>query len=334
MTTRIKYCQYLLSSQTNYTITNFSDHVEGLSHDKIRRYLKNAKLSPRLVWEHSRSEIIISKNGKLLFDDSVLDKSYSYNIEEVRYQYSGNAKEVIKGIGVVTCVYVNPEENKFWIIDYRIFNPDKDGLTKIDHVKEMLRNAHYAKNIEFTTVLMDSWYATTSILLQIETIGKYYYCPIKSNRLVDDSSGVKSYCRADALEWSKDDISKGKIIKIHKFPKDHKVKLFRVTVSTNRTDYVITNNMAQDSLVAVQKEYDFRWKIEEFHREVKQVTGIEKCQCRIGRIQRNHIACAILVWNCLKKVANAASTTVYQVKSGLLRNYLIQELRNPIVSFA
>ena len=51
--------------------------------------------------------------AKLLFDDSVLDKSYSNNIEEVRYQYSGNAKEVIKDIGVVSCVYVNPEENKF-----------------------------------------------------------------------------------------------------------------------------------------------------------------------------------------------------------------------------
>lgn len=25
-----------------------------------------------------------------------------------------------------------------------------------------------------------------------------------------------------------------------------------------------------------------------------------------------------MVWNCLKKVANVASTTVYQVKSGLL----------------
>jgi hypothetical protein len=75
--------------------------------------------------------------------------------------------------------------------------------------------------------------------------------------------------------------------------------------------------MTQDSLEAVQEEYDLRWKIEEFHREVKQVTGIEKCQCRIGRIQRNHIACAIMVWNCLKKVANASSATVYQIKSGL-----------------
>ena len=133
-------------------------------------------------------------------------------------------------------------------------------------------------------MLFRSWYATISILLQIETIGKYYYCPIKSNRLVDDSNEVKAYCRADSLDWSKDDISKGKIIKIHKFPKDHKVKLFRVTVSTNRTDYVITNDMAQDSLDALQKEYGFRWKIEEFHRELKQVTGIEQCQCRITRV--------------------------------------------------
>ena len=85
-----------------------------------------------------------------------------------------------------------------------------------------------------------------------------------------------------------EDISKGKIIKIHKFPKDHKVKLFRVSISTNSTDDVITNEMAQKSLNAVGEEYGFRWKIEKFHREVKQVSGIEKCQCRRGRIQRNY----------------------------------------------
>ena len=27
-----------------------------------------------------------------------------------------------------------------------------------------------------------------------------------------------------------------------------------------------------------------RWKIEEFHREAKQLTGIESCQCQVGRI--------------------------------------------------
>jgi hypothetical protein len=50
MITGIDYCQYLLSSQINYTITNFSDHVDDFSDDSIRRYLINSKLSPRLIW--------------------------------------------------------------------------------------------------------------------------------------------------------------------------------------------------------------------------------------------------------------------------------------------
>ncbi|VEP14936.1 hypothetical protein H1P_30012 [Hyella patelloides LEGE 07179] len=33
-----------------------------------------------------------------------------------------------------------------------------------------------------------------------------------------------------------------------------------------------------------------RWKIKEFHRELKQLTKIQSCQCRQARIQRNHIA--------------------------------------------
>ena len=43
-----------------------------------------------------------------MFDDTVLDKDSSFKIELVRKQYSGNAHGLIKGIGVVNCVYVNP----------------------------------------------------------------------------------------------------------------------------------------------------------------------------------------------------------------------------------
>jgi hypothetical protein len=40
----------------------------------------------------------------------------------------------------------------------------------------------------------------------------------------------------------------------------------------------------------------------------------EKCQCRKARMQRNHVACAILVWLRLKAVAKEAACTMYQVK--------------------
>lgn len=114
---RLDYCQYHFSSHTNYTLTNFSEHVESLSHDMINRYLRNEKLTPALIWEHARLGLVESPNGYIVFDDSILDKSHSRQIESVRWQYSGNAHGIVRGIGLVNCIYINPETNQFWVID-------------------------------------------------------------------------------------------------------------------------------------------------------------------------------------------------------------------------
>jgi hypothetical protein len=74
------------------------------------------------------------------------------------------------------------------------------------------------------------------------------------------------------------------------------MQCFRVAVSTYRTGFVVTNDLTQDSTEATQQVCSFRWKIEQLYREGKQVTGLEACQCRKARIQRNHIGCAFLVW--------------------------------------
>ena len=34
-----------------------------------------------------------------------------------------------------------------------------------------------------------------------------------------------------------------------------------------------------------KKEVNVHWKVEEFHRELKQLTGVESCQCRKGRFK-------------------------------------------------
>jgi len=330
--TKLNYCQYLLSSQINYTITNLAEHLEHISHDAINYYLKREKLTPRLLWENVKDVIELDANSYIIFDDSILDKRYSKEIEMVRKQYSGNEHGIIKGIGVVSCVYVNPKVQRFWVIDYRIFNPDMDGKTKIDHVKDMLQNLVYQKLLPFDTVLMDTWYAVHSLMLYIDSLEKVYYCPLKNNRLVDDTLGKEKYKRIDLLQWSEEELECGKIIKIKGFPAQKKVKLFRVAVSTNRTDYVATNDLSQSSTNVVQKVCKIRWKIEEFHREIKQLTGIESCQCRKARLQRNHIACAMLVWIRLKNLAYQTGQTVYQIKHNLLSNYLIQQLKRPSIS--
>ena len=185
--TKLNYCQYLLSSQINYTMTNLAEHLDDISHDKINYYLKNEKLTPRLLWDNAKDLIVADDDAYIIFDDTVVDKRFSSEIEIVRKQYSGNEHGIVRGIGIVSCIYVNPKTLNFWVIDYRIYNPENDGLTKVDHVKNMLIGLVYQRNIAFETVLMDTWYAVNKLMLYIDSLDKIYYCPLKTNRLVDDT---------------------------------------------------------------------------------------------------------------------------------------------------
>ncbi len=104
-----------------------------------------------------------------------------------------------------------------------------------DHVEEMIFSVVGHKKLPFKTVLMDSWYATQRLMALIDNLGKIYYCPLKINRLVDDTGGVEKYKNIGKLSWNEFEKTSGKIIKIKGFPRDKKVQLFWATVSTNRT---------------------------------------------------------------------------------------------------
>jgi len=331
--TRQDYCQFIIATLINYTQTYMADHIPEFSHDAINRYLMEDEVSPNAVWQSVGHLVRRSGNACLIFDDTVLDKRHSFKIELVRRQYSGNEHGVVKGIGVVNCVYVNLDTGEHWIIDWRVYDPDEDGKTKLDHVRDMFDDAIQGKNLPFRTVLMDSWYATKDLMMHIDKAGKAFYCPLKSNRKVDESQGKTPYKAVSDLEWFGDEMLRGKRVKIHGFPMDYKVKLFRVA-ATNRTEYVATNELSQDSAVAVKYMCKIRWKIEQYHREGKQMLGLEKCQCRKARAQKNHIGCAILAWHCLTKLARKLRTNIYALKNGLLSEYLKEELKNPSIPLA
>ena len=59
--------------------------------------------------------------------------------------------------------------------------------------------------------------------------------------------------------------------------------------------------------------------------------GIEKCQCRSARAQKNHIGCVILAWHCMTKLARKLGTNIYAMKKQLLSDYMRKELKNPSI---
>ena len=77
---------------------------------------------------------------------------------------------------------------------------------------------------------------------------------LKKNRLVDGTFAKEKDKPIELLEeWSTEELECGKLIKIKGFPAQKKVKLLRVAISSNRTDYVATKDLSQSSTNVVQE---------------------------------------------------------------------------------
>jgi hypothetical protein len=61
------------------------------------------------------------------------------------------------------------------------------------------------------------------------------------------------------------------------------------------------DDLNQSETTDIRKVCSQRWKIENTPCKLKQLPGIEPCQCRKARIQKNHMTCAILLGSFIHK---------------------------------
>jgi len=325
--TKQQYVEYLICTVSNFTGTNLAEHLDEVSHDTITDYLQTERLTARSLWELVDGLVADSPEAFLIVDDSVQDKRYSRFIELVKLQYSGAAHGLVRGIGIVNLVHSAGAKQDFYPIDFRIYAPDQDGKTKNEHFVEMVRNAILDKRIQAKRILFDSWYASAENLKLVHRLGLTFFTTLKSNRMVSLSK-TEGYIHLDQIEWTPEQLENGMMIKLKEVP--FKVRLFKVVATNGDIDWVITNCPDEALTTQVAQDVsDVRWQVEELHRGLKQLTGTEKCQCRKGRSQRNHMACCYHAWLSLKVKANEFGKTLYQTKHDLLSDYLRAELRQP-----
>jgi len=325
MINRREYIEYLISTRENYTCTNLAEHKEGVSHDSASDYLQRDKITPRSLWERVSRLLKDSPAAYLMVDDSVQNKQYSRQIELVKRQYSGAEHGLVRGIGVVNLVH--SDGAVFYPIDYRIFAPEEDGKTKNEHFREMLLNAKNDKGLQAKTVLFDSWYAGVDNLKLIVRLGMVFVTTLKSNRMVS-LTPEGGYVHLQDVVWTAEQLEHGLSIKLKELP--FRVQLFKVVATNGDIGWIITNHpegmMTTD---AIQSENAVRWQIEQLHRELKQLTGSEKCECRKARSQRTHIGACYHAWFALRQRATKLGQSLYAVQHALFDDYLRAELRQP-----
>lgn len=281
------YSHFLMANQSRYSGTELSKTASDrdIAHDSVSRWLLTSEYCPSDLWNKVQN-IVKPKTGYLVLDDTILDKKYSNCNELAHYQYSGNQHGLVYGIGLVNLLWT--DTNSFVPVDYCFYDKEHDNKTKNDHFKEMIRQA-YKRGFSPLYVLMDSWYSGTSNLKLINSLDWHFICSLKSNRK------IKLCSQNDHISISGLNMTEGKVIKV--WLKEYGYVLVCKLVTKNGDiTYLATNDLALTDYDEFIKHWKYRWNIEDFHRGIKQTTGIEKCYSTKSNSQRTHIFAAMVAF--------------------------------------
>lgn len=305
------YCTFLQVTSQRYSAFSLSEVSPGeLSHDAVSRWLAETSCRPQDVWQSARGFVSRSPDGVLVVDESVIDKSRSEEIALVRWQYSGAKHDVIKGIGVQNFLWVTDEE--VCPVDFRIWEPVEDGKTKNEHFRDQII-AGKRRGLHPEAVVADSWYSSLDNVKCIRDQGWNWVMGLRKNRIIN---------RGERLE-NLDIPEEG--LKVHLRGYGW-IKVFRFVSKNGRTDYIGTSIL--DATIRQIKTFlNKRWQIEVFHRELKQTCGLERCQSRTSRAQRNHIALSILSWIKQAKIRKQSNLSFYQQQWDVIKHAIANQLR-------
>ena len=276
------YKAFLQATSVRYSGVALSEvsPVE-ISHDSISRWLQDRHFRPSEIWAITENLINPSEPNLLIADDTILAKEHSKKIELVNYQYSGNVHDVIAGIGLLNLVWHGLETEQTIPVDYRLYDKDTDGKTKNSHFCDMLSLAK-SRGLKPNAVVFDSWYSSLKNLKAIRDHGWIWVTNLRKNRKVNRDENLEDLQIPEA----------GLSVHLRGYGW---VTVFKFEAKNGRIDY-ITTNMRDPTRESIESLMKARWSIEVYHRELKQTCGIERCQARTGRAQRNHICLAIKAW--------------------------------------
>lgn len=305
------YVEFLKAAQTRYSCSEI-EKIFGndISNDSPTRWLNKRNLSKELLWQEVKPYV---QPGYLSIDDTLAEKPYSKKIDSVKYQYSGKNHCVSKGICLVTATWSNAD-GTFLPFEFCLYDKEKDGKTKNDHFLSILDLAE-SRNLKPLYVQMDTWYSSTENLKSIQHKKWLFISQVKCNRLVTLDDG-ESWIRVENLELAEKQVIEvslkgfGKILICKKILKDEELA-FWITNDLSLTDH--------DKFIFHSTK---RWDVEEMHKSLKQLCGLEKCSLRKTSAQLNHMLCSFIALARFQIEALADGVCRYTRKGDYIRPVL------------
>jgi DNA-directed RNA polymerase subunit RPC12/RpoP len=305
------YTDYLISQNGQATATGLSAAVDGaVSHDQVTRSLSCEECGSKELWEYVKPTVrkIETDEGVLELDDTCNEKPHTDENEIVCWHYDHSKNRHVKGINILSSLV--RYDDIALPIGYELVKKDiryqdektgrerrKASVSKNEYFKQLVCQA-VKNSVKFKYVLADSWYGTSGNMNLIRhDLHKHFIFATKSNRhaaLSRAAQKQEQFQEVQALDWN-EEACKTVYLKGLTFPVQLLKKVFKNKDGSTGTLYLVTNDLTLDADV-LYEVYKKRWRIEEFHKSVKQNASLSKSPTRVERTQKNHIFAAVIAY--------------------------------------
>lgn len=303
------YSDFLIAQSQYATATSLSNLLEGsISHDRFTRFLNKNAFNAKDLWQYVKPNVRQQETdqGVLIIDDAIEEKPYTDENTIVNWHYSHAKGRCVKGINLLSCLVRYGD----WAVPvgYEVIRKDlyycdiktkktirKASVTKNEHFRNLVQQA--CKNqIKFEYVLADNWFGSKDNMEHIHhELGKKFIFGLKANRLVALSEEARKkgqYQNLNTLNLKDGEVRK-LWVKDLSLPVSLIKKVFKNEDGSSGTLYLVTNDL-ESSTDRIYDIYQKRWRIEEYHKSIKQNSSLEKSPTRTESSQKNHLFASLI----------------------------------------
>lgn len=325
------YSDYLLSSFAATTGTGLAHLMkDAISHDQVSRMLNSRQLEPKDWWRMIKPHVrtIQREDGVITIDDSIVEKEYTDENEIICWHYDHAKGQTVKGINFITALYTVGEVSlpvTFRLVAKTEHYVNKEGkpkrrspVTKNEHYRAMLQQC-VRNQIPFKYVLNDLWFAAAENMCFVKLdLKKEFIMALKANRKVALSAEDKQQGRYQRLDQLDIPADTRVVIYLEQVPFAlHLMRqVFTNVDGSTGVRYLVTSDLTLTAgpLATI---YQTRWKVEEYHRSLKQNASLDKSPTRTRTTQTNHFVAALWSFAKLELLKVRTKKNHYALKTQL-----------------
>lgn len=331
------YTDYLISSFGQVTATGLARLLDGeVSHDQITRFLSSEPKRSADLWRIAKPLVrqIESATGVIVIDDTIEEKEYTDENELICWHWDHSKGRNVKGINFLSALYVTDQgavpvafdlvAKVEAYVDEKTGNlRRKSSLSKNERYRSLLRICVH-NQIKFRYVISDSWYSSSDNMKMIKRdLKKEFVMPLKSNRKVALSREQKQsghYRAVSQLSLPADATSEIWLEEVP-FPLLLTKQVFTNEDGSEGILYLVTSDLTLSS-GQIQRLYQRRWSVEEYHKSLKQNVSLEKSPTRTPTTQRNHLFSSLCAYLKLESLRWRTKLNHFALKSKIYSSAL------------